>query len=64
VWIATWALASVAAVYVFVQQFPDLDAAIEVHGSLLAYFACAANLGCHAATLLALALGAGRSASR
>ncbi|MBL8754969.1 MAG: hypothetical protein JNK15_16815 [Planctomycetes bacterium] len=63
VWIATWALGAAVAGYVLLQQFADLDAAIEFHGSLLAYLACAANLGCYAATLLTLALGAGRSAA-
>jgi hypothetical protein len=64
VWICAWALFSTVAGYLLLQQHADLEVAIDYHGSLLAYLACAVQLGSYGATLASLAIGAGRSASR
>ncbi|MFY9341810.1 MAG: hypothetical protein WAT39_04940 [Planctomycetota bacterium] len=64
VWLAALAVGTVAAGYSLLQAFPDLEAAVEFHGSFLAYCICALQLGSYGATLVALAIGAGRSAVR
>lgn len=61
--IATGAFAAVAG-YVLLQSHGDLDVAIAHHGSFAAYFFCALQLGSYGATLLLLAVGAGRAARR
>ncbi len=64
VWGIAWAVFSALAIYLLLQQHADLDAAIDMHGSLFAYVICGAQLGNYGATLASLAIGAGRSASR
>jgi hypothetical protein len=60
-----WFIASVVfaagAMYVLLQGFPELHEALRYHGSFLALFVCALQLGSYGATLASLAFGAGRS---
>ncbi|MBL8729304.1 MAG: hypothetical protein JNM25_12780 [Planctomycetes bacterium] len=48
--------------YVLLQEFSELDRAIDYHGSLLAFCVCALQLGSYGATIVLLAMSAGRSA--
>jgi hypothetical protein len=63
-----WAIALVAgtvlAGYLLLQHYADLEVAVDYHGSFFAFVVCAVQLGSYGATLLALAIGAGRSAGR
>ncbi|HEX5052762.1 MAG TPA: hypothetical protein VFZ65_13380 [Planctomycetota bacterium] len=61
-WFAASVVGALAAGYVLLQGFPDLDAALAQHGSFLAFAVCAMQLGSYGGTLLLLAIGAGRSA--
>jgi hypothetical protein len=60
VWSATMLLISGVAGYVLMQGYPDLDKAIDYHGSFLAYAVCAVQLGSYGATLVVLGITAGR----
>ena len=62
-WIAM-GICTVLAGYAMLQGFDDLQAAVEHHGSFLAFCICAFQLGSYAATLLMLAAGAGRTSTR
>jgi len=59
-WILAVLLSSGLAGYVLLQGHGDIEAAIAHHGSLLAYLICALQLGGYAATLIVLAVQAGR----
>jgi hypothetical protein len=63
-WLIVTVVAAAVVGYVLLQRFNDLDVALEHHGSFGAYFVCAMQLGSYAATLLLLALGAGRGARK
>lgn len=64
VWFLALAAGTLIAGYLLFQGFADLDVALEYHGTFLAFCICSVQLGSYAATLLALAVGASRSASR
>ena len=47
--------------YALLQQFSELDRAVDYHGSFLSLCICALQLGSYGATLVLLAVSAGRS---
>ncbi len=63
IWSIALAVVTVLAGYLLLQQHADLDVAIDYHGSFTAFCVCAVQLGSYGATLLALVIGAGLSAS-
>ena len=60
-WTGALLLGAAVAGYVLLQGYVDLDGAVDHHGSLFAFVICAMQLGSYGATLLLLAIGAGRS---
>ncbi|MEO6596047.1 MAG: hypothetical protein ABIP94_14960 [Planctomycetota bacterium] len=60
-WVAASLLVCLAAGYVLLQGYTDLDAAMAHHGSFWAFAICALQLGSYGGTLLLLAISAGRS---
>lgn len=63
-WSIAWLAGTVIAGYLLLQHYADLEVAIDYHGSFAAFCVCAVQLGSYGATLLALVIGAGRSAGR
>ena len=61
-WVVALGAGTVIAGYLLLQHYADLEVAVDYHGSFLAFVVCAVQLGSYAATLIALAIGAGRSA--
>lgn len=59
-WLGALVLGAAVAGYVLLQGYNDLDGAIDHHGSFFAFVVCALQLGSYGATLLLLAIGAGR----
>jgi len=63
-WVLFAVGAAVVAGFLLLQSFNDLQLAIDKHGSLYPFAVCAWQLGNYAATLLLLAIGAGRGTRR
>ena len=63
-WVAVCIVLAGAAGYVLLQDFAELDRAVEHHGSFLSLVVCALQLGSYGATLVLLALGASQVARR
>lgn len=60
-WSALVLCVAAAAGFVLLQEFSELDRAVDHHGSLLAFGICALQLGSYGATIVLLAMSAGRS---
>lgn len=64
VWAVLVPCIAAAAGFALLQGYSELDRAIEHHGSLLSFVICSLQLGGYGATIVLLALSAGRTARR
>jgi hypothetical protein len=64
VWAIFGTLVTTAAGYLLFDGHAEFEVAVRYHGSFAAFALCALQLGSYGATILSLAIGAGRGASR
>jgi hypothetical protein len=60
-WSGLALVVAAAAGFVLLQEFSELDRAVEYHGSLWSFGICALQLGSYGATIVLLAISAGRT---
>jgi hypothetical protein len=63
-WTIALLICALLAGYALLQGYTDVQAAVDHHGSFLAFCICAFQLGSYGATLIMLAVGAGRTSRR